>query len=169
MEKTEISACVAGGVSIVEPRASFEGVEFVSQGETGMGEFEIDRSALQSAIVNFLENAVDACIMDAAKASHRVSFKAKKEAENVCFEVRDNGTGMDRETMNRMFSLFFSSKGSRGTGLGLFISNQVVEKHGGKVSIESIVGEGSIFYIRIPETIPESVRKASGETIESEM
>ncbi len=59
------------------------------------------------------------------------------------FEVEDNGIGMDRETREKIFSLFFSSKGLKGTGLGLFISNKIVDKHGGTIEVESEAGQGN--------------------------
>ena len=57
---------------------------------------------------------------------------------------------MDRETREKLFSLFFSSKGVKGTGLGLFISNKIVDKHGGEIEVESEPGQGSRFVIRLP-------------------
>ena len=68
----------------------------------------------------------------------------------MVIEVADNGIGMDRETREKIFSLFFSSKGLKGTGLGLFISNKIVDKHGGTIDVESEPGKGTTFVIRIP-------------------
>jgi signal transduction histidine kinase len=58
---------------------------------------------------------------------------------------------MDRETKDNMFTLFFSSKGSRGTGLGLFISNEIAQQHGGSIKVESAPGRGTEFKITIPK------------------
>ena len=60
--------------------------------------------------------------------------------------------GMDQETREKMFTLFFSSKGSKGTGLGLFVSNHVIPQHGGTIMVESEVKNGSRFEICIPRT-----------------
>ena len=68
----------------------------------------------------------------------------------MVFEVEDNGIGMDRETREKIFSLFFSSKGIKGTGLGLFISNKIVDKHGGYIEVESEPGRGTRFLVRLP-------------------
>ena len=64
--------------------------------------------------------------------------------------VEDNGVGMDRETREKLVSLFFSSKGHRGTGLGLFIANKSVDKHGGSITVDSEMGRGSRFVIALP-------------------
>ena len=65
-------------------------------------------------------------------------------------EIEDNGVGMDRETRDKAFSLFFSSKGLKGTGLGLFISNKIVDKHGGEITVDSEPGRGTRFVVRLP-------------------
>ena len=57
---------------------------------------------------------------------------------------------MDRETRESLFTLFFSSKGNKGTGLGLFIANKVIEQHGGKIKLDSKPNQGSRFRITIP-------------------
>ena len=68
----------------------------------------------------------------------------------LSFEIEDNGIGMDRETREKLFSLFFSSKGVSGTGLGLFISNKIADKHGGGIEVDSEPGRGSRFTVRLP-------------------
>jgi signal transduction histidine kinase len=72
----------------------------------------------------------------------------------VRFEVEDNGIGMEQETREKAFSLFFSSKGSEGTGLGLFVANKIATSHGGSIRIVSTVGEGTRFLVSIPRTRP---------------
>jgi signal transduction histidine kinase len=65
---------------------------------------------------------------------------------------------MDKETKEKIFTLFFSSKGSKGTGLDLFISNNIIKQHGGEIKIRSTLGEGTKFIIKIPKIIPESAK-----------
>ncbi len=67
------------------------------------------------------------------KISHQIRIGLKGYPEYVEFEVYDNGIGMDQETRERAFSLFFSSKAGDGTGLGLFISNKIAQAHGGEI------------------------------------
>ena len=77
-------------------------------------------------------------------------FSVKPEGSRMVFEVKDNGTGMDRETRENLFTLFFSSKGNRGTGLGLFIAKKIITQHGGQIKVESKPNRGSSFRIIIP-------------------
>ncbi len=120
--------------------------------ETNLRPFDGDPRALQSMLVNLLENSFDACRLDKVKPGHEVHFRVWESMEDIFFEIQDNGIGMDRETREKVFSLFFSSKGMEGTGLGLFIANKIATKHMGKISVESTSGKGSRFLIRIPIT-----------------
>lgn len=82
-----------------------------------------------------------------------------RNEDQILFEVRDNGIGMDQETKESLFTLFFSSKGNRGTGLGLFITYKIIEQHGGKIIVDATLGEGSRFLIQMPRVISESKKK----------
>ena len=124
-----------------------------------LGVFEIDPNWLQAAIMNFLENAMDACIYDRSKKKHCVKFKVFESVpDHISFIITDNGMGMDQETREKMFTLFFTSKGSRGTGLGLFIAHHVILQHRGNIKIESRTREGSRFEIYLPRYRSEQSR-----------
>jgi signal transduction histidine kinase len=100
--------------------------------------------------VNLLENSLDACRRDNQKPHHEVKLRLEGLADHVHFEVLDNGIGMDRETREKAFSLFFSSKGMEGTGLGLFIANRIAGAHGGTIDLESQAGVGTRFSVKLP-------------------
>jgi PAS domain S-box-containing protein len=122
------------------------------------GIMEIDSMWMESALVNFLENAVDACAYDHEKPVHKVSLTVTIDPEEkVCFRIQDNGVGMDQETREKMFTLFFTSKGSRGTGLGLFIAHRVIQQHGGTVQVTSILNQGTELIICLPRIPPGSI------------
>jgi signal transduction histidine kinase len=125
---------------------------------TDLGSFEGDASAVRAMLINFLENSLDACRVDRHKDGHRIRFRIRRREPWMVFDISDNGIGMDRETRERIFSLFFSSKGIKGTGLGLFISNKIVDKHGGTIEVDSEPGRGSRFVIRLPLQARPSTR-----------
>ena len=58
---------------------------------------------------------------------------------------------MDSDTLENIFNLFFSSKGGKGTGFGLFISDNIIKQHGGTISVKSAKGKGTSFSIKIPK------------------
>ena len=145
--------------NLVTYRAEDLGIEFDRDFDIAAGELEADRAALRTALINILENAFDACRVDRKKERHRVTFSVIWcDEARVSFEVRDNGIGMDRETLEKMFTLFFSSKGAEGTGLGMFVSNKIVRQHGGHIDVESRPEEGTRIRIvmpRVPLFAPE--------------
>ena len=145
--------------NLVSYRAEELNIDFDRKFALTAGKFVVDTKALRTALINILENAFDACRLDHGKSAHQVNFELYRDGKDVVFEIRDNGIGMDRETANKMFTLFFSAKGSEGTGLGLFVSNKIVRQHGGQITVESTPGEGTRFIIRIP-------RKQMGSNIE---
>ena len=143
---------------LVEPKAGRAGVAFARDKGIDLGAFEGDPQVLSAALVNFLENAVDACEGDEAKDAHEVTFGVSGDADHLTFTVADNGVGMDRDTRERMFTLFFSSKGCKGTGLGLFVSDKSIRRHGGTIKVDSTPGQGSRFTITLPRRLPESAK-----------
>jgi hypothetical protein len=77
-------------------------------------------------------------------------------------QVEDTGRGIPTEEMNRIFEPFFSTKGTRGTGLGLAVSWGIVEGHGGAIHVESELGRGTRFSVRLPFQVPESGAPEAG-------
>jgi len=146
--------------STVKPKLrDYEDLELVCDFDELLGKFEVDASVVRSALINVLENAVDACTGDTSKSSHKIKFAATQNGKHIIFDVYDNGMGMDSETRENMFTLFFSLKGNKGTGLGLFISNQIIEQHEGSIEVESTPGEGSHFRIIIPNKLTREAKE----------
>jgi PAS domain S-box-containing protein len=112
---------------------------------------EIDEKSMQESLINILKSAFESCRVDTKKKHHFVRFSLTACGDNATFEIEDNGIGMDQETREKMFSLFFASKGTEATGLGLFTANKVIEKHRGTIEVESEPGQGTTYSIRIPK------------------
>src|SRR4029079_18325036 len=81
----------------------------------------------------------------------------------VSIVVADNGEGIAEGDLKRIFSIFESKKGARGTGLGLPVSQKIMREHGGDIRVESTPGAASRFYLELPAHGPQSIRSA--ETI----
>jgi signal transduction histidine kinase/FixJ family two-component response regulator len=139
--------------SVVSEKAAAENIALnrrVRPGPDGR-EAVFDADQIRAALVNILENAVDACIEDREKAEHRIDFTVSSDTDTVCFEVEDNGPGMSEETKDNLFSLFYSSKAGKGAGIGLFITKKIVNQHGGEIEVSTTRGKGSRFRVRLPK------------------
>jgi PAS domain S-box-containing protein len=127
-------------------------IRFVRKIDPDAGRVEIDAGMMRSALINILDNSVEACLDDASGKEHVIRFSVRQDGNDVGFTISDDGPGMEPELQGNIFKLFWSSKGSRGTGLGLFIARNVVQKHGGSIEAASTPGQGATFTIRIPRT-----------------
>jgi len=145
---------------IMEEKAGNLNIKFSCDIASDAGTFEADSPSIRSVLVNILENSLDACRMDTKKSEHRIAMKVTGTPDSVMFEVEDNGLGMDRETREKAFSLFFSSKGAGGTGLGLFVSDKIVKSHGGSIAIDAEQGKGSRLTITLPRKRPAPAEQA---------
>ena len=138
--------------TVVEPKARQHGIIFIRHFETQIGMGEIDAGYIRTALINILENAIDACLKKKSAATKRIIFGLRADKRYVVFTIQDNGIGMDLETREKIFSLFYSSKGSKGTGLGLYIANKIIGQHGGTIDVNSAPGQRSLFTLKIPRT-----------------
>jgi signal transduction histidine kinase/FixJ family two-component response regulator len=145
--------------SVAEPRVKAKAAAFVLVLGEPAGEIEADATLVQSALLNLLENAAEACSEDGSDRKHQVIFRVQPEAERVRFDIEDNGAGMTPEIQARLFTLFFSSKGHAGTGLGLFIADRVVRQHGGSIGVHSTHGQGSIFTVWLPRRLSAQAKQ----------
>jgi signal transduction histidine kinase len=112
-----------------------------------------DREGIHRVLLNLVSNAIDACtdISCASKTCEVFLRTLKPQGWAVEYQVTDNGCGMDEETRKKIFQIFFSTKGSRGTGLGLMIAKKIVDEHGGVIDLSSEQGSGTVFRVRLPE------------------
>lgn len=99
---------------------------------------------MKQVLINLILNGADA--MD---RKGTITIKVENEGDSVKIEVIDKGHGMSEETMSRIFDAFYTTK-ENGTGLGLVVTNHIIEKHHGKLSIRSVENEGSTFEIQLP-------------------
>ena len=157
-DRVDVLNFVEDVASTVEPKIKAEGIEFIRNFDTVPAEIEIDSGVVRLALINILDNALDACAEDDARKQHKIIFSVQGDDRRIRFEIKDNGIGMDQETRESLFTLFFSSKGNKGTGLGLFIADKIIDQHGGKISVESKRGQGSNFKVTIPRINAKSVK-----------
>jgi len=133
-------------------RAEQEQIELIRDFDETIGKVYMDPHTIHTALLNLVSNALDACLFDenTAKRWH-VRVRTIAEPGNIIrFEVADSGAGMSEEVKNKLFTSFFSTKGHRGTGLGLLVTRKLIEEHGGCIAVESKLGEGTTFSMQLP-------------------
>lgn len=109
-----------------------------------------DRSRLNTVLRNLIGNAVKYRKPDATDSF--VNFTMKREGKNILMEVEDNGEGISAENLNKVFEMFYRGTNTgQGTGLGLYICKEVLEKLGGKIDIQSTLSVGTKVKITLPE------------------
>jgi signal transduction histidine kinase/CBS domain-containing protein len=140
---------------LMQPRvtdARSANIKLLRSFEPEIGKVMLDPRGIHRCLINLVSNAVDACLTDEdERKNHVVRVTTRREGEDgFIFQVSDNGCGMDEEVMKQMFTRFFSTKGSKGTGLGLLITQKIVQEHGGALKATSESGKGSIFTIQLP-------------------
>jgi PAS domain S-box-containing protein len=113
---------------------------------------------IRQVLVNLVGNAIDALEEGGRLVLRTTSgLDWKTERAGIRITVADSGTGMDAATQERIFEPFFSTKGITGTGLGLWVSREIVEKHRGHLRVRSRLGVGTIFSVFIPGEYCEAI------------
>ena len=139
---------------------SNESDKTITNGSDENTEINADRSELRRVICNLCGNAINY-----TQDGGRVIITIKVEGEDLIFSVADNGSGIPASDIPNMFQRFSqgtSKKRSTGTGLGLYLSRQIIESHGGKIWLESSLNKGSEFSFLLTETV---VNKKEGSLV----
>ncbi len=120
--------------------------------DTAINRMAMDKTSLHTILMNLISNAVDACIFDDnPEKSYKVTVKTSREKDHrIRFEVSDNGTGMEKKVQEKMFTSFFSTKGHKGTGLGLLVTRKLIEDHSGTIEVFSELQQGTRFIVHLP-------------------
>jgi signal transduction histidine kinase len=151
----DLCATLADVVELMQARATEAQVQLVFQRPCDLPEFHFDADLLHRAVLNVVTNAIDACEKrDGARVEVQVEYAPGERFVHIV--VADNGEGIAPEDVQRIFSVFESRKGSRGTGLGLPVSQKIMREHGGDIRVLSTPGQGSRFYLELPVLTPEA-------------
>ncbi len=141
-------------VELMQARAAEAGVRLESKPDLRMPTLTFDPEMMHRAILNVVTNAIDACAGENDRAvTVATAYVAQKGVIHII--VEDNGEGIDEDDLKKIFSVFESRKGSKGTGLGLPVSQKILREHNGDIHVESTRGEGSKFMLELPAVGPE--------------
>ena len=161
----DLNETVNDVVELMKTRAAEVNVSLVWHARGDLPPFQFDADLLHRAILNVVTNAIDACEKREAPRVE-VSIEWAPGERFVHIVVADNGEGIAPEDIKRIFSVFESKKGSRGTGLGLPVSQKIMREHGGDIRVESAPDIGSRFYLELPAQTAESVQNTAAMSVD---
>jgi signal transduction histidine kinase/pSer/pThr/pTyr-binding forkhead associated (FHA) protein len=146
---SDLGALVDDVLETVRQRADEGAVTVRWERPAGLPRLVFDPEAMSRAVLNVVSNALDA-VEGREHPEVAVSVAIDPADRMVRITVADNGAGMSPETLAEIFNLFVSTKGARGTGLGLTVSRKTLREHGGDVTATSTLGKGSTFVLAFP-------------------
>ena len=144
---TDLCEVTSDAVDLCRARAIESHVDLVWNRPENFPNMMLDAEAIHRAVLNLIGNALDACC---EKQDGQVKVVLEGNSDGAVLRVIDNGIGIPESDIKKIFSLFESSKGSRGTGLGLPVSLKIAREHGGDLSVESALGAGTTFTMELP-------------------
>ncbi len=147
LEPVNIKSIIEDCIELVGNVAAGKHVMVVADVEPDQPATPLDPDGIHQVIMNLLSNALDAVEPD--KGLVRVVARYDPRERQSVIEVIDNGGGIPSSMMRHMFELFHSTKGNRGTGLGLAVAKKIVEEHEGTIAVKS-APEGTTFIVRLP-------------------
>jgi two-component system NtrC family sensor kinase len=155
-EKTQVdlNAIVERALAIVDNQLKVQNIQLTKSLAKNLPAFPADANQLQQVVLNLLVNAADA--FELGDRQIYVATDVKEVAGRAMAEIKvaDNGTGIPEKNLGRIFEPFFTTKENRGTGLGLSVCWGIVTEHGGTIEVDSKVGRGTTFTVRMPLAPP---------------
>jgi two-component system NtrC family sensor kinase len=149
----DLAPVITDVVETVQQRAEESGATIRWEPPADLPTCRFDPEGISRAVLNVVTNALDA-VEDRPDGVVTITAAVDADARLVRIAVADTGAGMPPETLADIFTLFVSTKGSRGTGLGLTVSRKILREHGGDIRAESTEGRGSTFTLEFPLRLP---------------
>lgn len=151
-QQANVNAVVREAVQLARTPAAEKRVKIETKLDRELPEIPIDPNGLHHAVLNIVTNAVEA--VPAIKGKVEISTRLSAKGDEVVIVVADNGPGIPADEQTLVFEPFHSTKGQKGTGLGLAAAKKIVEEHGGRIAVKSEAGKGAGFIVRLPREAP---------------
>lgn len=152
LEEVDPNGLVREVFDLYRDRAAQLGIDLRVDLDGTLTRTVLDPKGLHEVLANLVGNALDACTLgDPLPAQPEIILGTQAQPDGgVLLQVKDNGMGIPEEIRKKLFTIFFSTKGSRGTGLGLLLSQKIVQEHGGRIGVQSVPGAGATFQVFLP-------------------
>jgi len=155
----DVNQVVGDVVELMQSRADDLEVRLAWQPADQIPELVFDPEGIHRAVLNVVTNAIDAACERDESGQVDVCTRYSSDEAKVFIVVADNGPGIPPDQIKGLFTPFVSFKSSRGTGLGLPVSQKILTEHGGRILVESTPGEGSRFTLELPAVAPDAEKQ----------
>jgi len=155
IENTDVNGVVQDVLELLQGRMKELNVKLETRLADDLPEIPVDPEGLHRALLNIVSNALDA-VEERKSPQVALATILEGDGEWLRILVLDNGTGIPPNKLPDIFRPFLSTKGSKGTGLGLAVSRKIMREHGGDILVQSQPGKGTKFILRLPLRSPLS-------------
>ncbi len=150
LQPQDLGAYVQSWGTELQVQAALHGITLQLEGVKSLGQVTCHASSLRRVVFNLVQNA-----LDATPKGGTVSLAGHGTATQVQLQVRDTGSGIPAERLERIFEPLYTTK-PEGTGLGLYVVQEIVTAHGGQITVHSMEGQGTTFRITLPRIPAEA-------------
>ncbi|MGQ9508383.1 MAG: sensor histidine kinase [Thermodesulfobacteriota bacterium] len=158
----DVHALIERTINLVENQARFQDIKIKREFKADMPKLNVDADQIQQVFMNILINAADAM----GENGGTLTIRTNSYEQTAEISFTDTGCGMSKEHLSKLFTPFFTTKETgKGTGLGLAISYGIIQNHGGEIEVESELGKGSTFRIKLPVEKPEEEKTSEANVI----
>ena len=146
LDDVDVNHVLNQTIELLQSHAQTNNIKINKEMQPDLPIIASDQSQLQQVFLNLINNAVDAIEKDGL-----IDVTTRKDDSRIVISIKDNGPGISKENLQKVFDPFFTTKDvGKGTGLGLNISYKIIEKHNGEIKVESEVGKGTRFIVKLP-------------------
>lgn len=142
---SSLNTLMEGTIDLIGRQSSFYNIEIIRDYQQDLPLIPLDENQIQQVFINMLINA-----SQSMPGGGMIRVTTYTQDEFVCMKISDTGTGIAEDDLEKIFDPFFTTKREKGTGLGLSVSYGIIERHGGKIEVQSKLGEGTTFTIKLP-------------------
>jgi signal transduction histidine kinase len=144
IRECDLNAVVTDSFNLFKDRFKSSGIRAEKKLQSSKLMVRGDPERLKQVVLNLIENS-----LEAMTHGGRLIVRTMRQNDYAALEIEDTGVGMDKESMDNLFKLFYTTK-EKGSGLGLPVSKKIVDDHGGTINVQSIPGSGTIFSVHLP-------------------
>ncbi len=163
LEMTNLKRVIEDVLALMQRQFDTKKIALITDIDDDMPPVPLDAGGIEQALLNLVNNALEAAQPLTGVVTIRTEYDA--DALEVRIIVSDNGEGMDKQTKRNLFQPFHSTKGLKGTGLGLVVTKKIVDEHGGKIEVWSEPRQGTSFTLKLPASLGS--KRPPGDTIVS--